>query len=75
MNPLHKGIRNGLYISLGLSILLLLILFALSGCLPMAVINMIKNDVACEAYNSDIERGVHDGTKKVCKEPAWRFPS
>jgi len=56
-------------------ILLLTVPFYFSGCLLMAPINYLKNDVACEAYNSDVERGVHDGPKKECKEPAWRFPS
>jgi hypothetical protein len=60
---------------LRIGFILIVLSSSLSGCLPMAAINLIKNDNACEAYNSDVQRGAIDGPEKVCKEPAFRFPS
>lgn len=62
INAVVKGALVGVSLSL-----------VLTGCLPMAAVNLIKNDNQCEAYNSDVERGVISGPLKVCKEPAFRF--
>lgn len=54
-------------------VLIVALALSLQGCLWMAAVNALKNDNACEAYNSDVQRGIVQGPEKVCKEPLFRF--
>ena len=49
----------------------ILLVVNLSGCVPMALMNTIRYDTACEAYNSDVQRGSIPGPARTCKDPMW----
>lgn len=54
-------------------IIVAVLVLSLQGCILMAGVNAVKNDNACEAYNSDVQRGAVQGPEKVCQEPVFRF--